>query len=209
MSGTDLGRMRIAIPVVAMTAVVIASNILVQYPFRPFGLEEYLTWGAFTYPVAFLITDLTVRLFGPISARRVVLVGFVFAVLLSIWLATPRIALASGLAFLTAQLIDVALFRRLVRFRWWLPPFVSSLLSSAIDTAIFFTVAFSCEPMVAGFIGLFGISEPCMPGFPWHTLAVCDYLVKVALAMLSVAPYGAILAWLRPDMLRSGAVGPR
>ena len=93
---------RLILPVVAMTLVVVASNILVQYPFEPFGLGDYLTWGAFTYPVAFLVTDLTNRRYGPRVARQLVIVGFALAVVLSIWLATPRIAMASGTAFRSA-----------------------------------------------------------------------------------------------------------
>src|SRR5690348_4663118 len=99
--------------VAAMAAVVVASNFLVQSPFEHFGLQDILTWGAFTYPLAFLVNDLTNRRYGPAAARKVVYVGFALAVVLSIWLATPRIAIASGSAFLVAQLIDVQVFNRL------------------------------------------------------------------------------------------------
>ena len=124
--------------ILAMAVLVTASNILVQYP-----VGDFLTWGAFTYPFAFLVTDLTNRRFGTAAARRVVYVGFALAVVLSIWLATPRIAIASGTAFLTAQLLDVAVFDRLRSGNWWRAPLASSTLGSALDTAIFFTLAFS------------------------------------------------------------------
>src|SRR5690606_19108996 len=114
------------IALAAMTLVVLASNILVQYPFTSFGLGDWLTWGAFTYPFSFLVTDLSNRRFGSRGARRIVYVGFLLAVILSVVLATPRIAIASGAAFLTAQLLDIRIFARLRDKAWWLPPFVSS-----------------------------------------------------------------------------------
>src|SRR5690606_30210798 len=107
------------VPFIAMmVAVIAASNYLVQFPFDHFGLGELLTWGAFTYPVAFFVNDLSNRRFGAAAARRVVLAGFLIAVVLSVWLATPRIALASGSAFLLAQLLDTAIFDRLRRSAW-------------------------------------------------------------------------------------------
>ncbi|NJO36862.1 MAG: hypothetical protein HC871_03585 [Rhizobiales bacterium] len=121
-----------------MVIVVTVSNIAVQYP-----INDWWTWGAFTYPVAFLVTDLTNRALGPGAARRVVYAGFALAVVLSIWLATPRIALASGTAFLAAQLLDIAIFDRLRRASWWRAPLVSSTLSSVLDTALFFSLAFA------------------------------------------------------------------
>ncbi|MFN3578133.1 MAG: queuosine precursor transporter, partial [Tabrizicola sp.] len=141
--------MRILIPgVLAMAAIVVASNILVQFP-----LGAFLTWGALTYPFAFLVTDLTNRLQGPAAARRVVLAGFAAGILCSFVgtqitgefgpLVTLRIALGSGLAFLFAQLLDVAVFDRLRQGSWWKAPLVSTLLSSTLDTALFFTIAFS------------------------------------------------------------------
>jgi len=133
--------------ILAMCAVVAASNYLVQFPVQAtlggINLADILTWGAFTYPVAFLVTDLTNRRFGANAARVVVVSGFVLAVALSIWLATPRIAIASGSAFLVAQLLDVAVFEKLRRSAWWKAPLVSSLLGSVIDTVLFFGVAFS------------------------------------------------------------------
>ena len=114
-----------------MTAVVVASNWLVQFP-----INDLLTWGAITYPFSFLITDLTTRLQGPERARRVVWIGFALAVLLSLWLATPRIALASGTAFLAGQLLDIQVFQRLRGGSWWRAPLVSSTLGSIVDTAL-------------------------------------------------------------------------
>src|SRR5690606_15787250 len=114
----------------AMTAVVVASNFLVQFPFSHFGLGEVLTWGAFTYPFAFLVTDLSNRRYGPGTARRVVIAGFTAAVVLSIWLATPRIAIASGSAFLLAQMLDVSIFDWLRRQAWWRAPLISTIIGS-------------------------------------------------------------------------------
>lgn len=160
----------IAYGVAAMVAVVAASNYLVQFP-----VNDWITWGAFTYPVAFFVTDLTNRRFGPAAARRVVIAGFVLAVILSIWLATPRIALASGSAFLVAQLLDVQIFNLLRQRTWWLPPFVSSLLASAVDTAMFFAIAFAGTEV------------------PWVTLGLGDYAVKLGLAVVMLLPYGGAL----------------
>lgn len=188
----------------AMTLVVLASNILVQYPFHHLGLGDYLTWGAFSYPFAFLVTDLSNRRFGPKGARRIVYAGFVLAVLLSIYLATPRIAIASGSAFLVAQLLDIQIFTRLRGHAWWMPPFVSSVISSGLDTAIFFSFTFYCG-IVPG-LGLtitdglaqVGIADECI-ALPWVNLAVADYMVKLALAALAIAPYGAILRLMRSE----------
>ncbi|KAA2237101.1 queuosine precursor transporter [Salinarimonas soli] len=187
----------------AMALVVLASNILVQYPVA--GLGDYLTWGAFSYPVAFLVTDLSNRRFGPAGARRVVYAGFVAAVALSIAFATPRIALASGAAFLSAQLLDIAIFQRLRHRAWWMPPFVSSVVSSALDTGIFFSLAFYCGPVggttISGALAAAGIADTCQ-ALPWVSLALADYAVKLALAALAIAPYGALLRVTRPAGLR-------
>jgi hypothetical protein len=165
-----------------MTFAVVASNVLVQYPFTPFGLADYLTWGAFTYPFAFLVTDLTNRRFGPAAARRVVYVGFGAAVLLSVILATPRIAVASGTAFLTAQLIDVAVFHRLRRHLWWTAPLVSSLIGSTVDTALFFSLAFAGSGV--GEASYWGVVLPV-----WVGWAVFDYLVKATHAVVMLGPF--------------------
>ncbi len=197
-----IGHRDFLIALAAMTLVVLSSNILVQYPFHHLGLGDYLTWGAFTYPFAFLVTDLSNRRFGPKGARRVVYVGFVLAVALSIYLATPRIAIASGAAFLSAQLLDIQIFTRLRRHAWWMPPFVSSVISSGLDTAIFFSFAFYCGALpgfgltITDMLGNAGIADECV-ALPWATLAISDYLVKLALAALSIAPYGAVLRLMR------------
>lgn len=189
---------QLVVPVGLMAAVVLASNILVQYPFTPWGLGDYLTWGAFSYPIAFLVTDVTNRTLGPQAARRAIYVGFVVAVALSAFLGTPRIALASGLAFLSAQLLDVALFQRLAGRAWWVPPFVSPVVASAVDTALFFTVAFSTAPAVTALLAVAGIHDAGAEGLPWTSWAVCDYLVKLGLAVLFLIPYRACVAWLLP-----------
>jgi queuosine precursor transporter len=199
---TRIDRRDFGIALAAMTLVVLASNILVQYPFGHLNLENYLTWGAFTYPFSFLITDLSNRRFGSAGARRVVYAGFVLAVLLSVALATPRIAIASGAAFLVAQLLDIRIFAKLRDRAWWLPPFVSSVISSALDTAIFFSVAFYCGPVpgvgitISDLLGAVGIADACV-ALPWTNLALADYGVKLLLAALSIAPYGAILMVMR------------
>lgn len=193
------------IGVAAMAAVVVASNILVQHLFG-----AWLTWGAFTYPVAFLVTDLTNRALGAGAARRVVFTGFAVGVLCSFVasrfqtefgdpLVTLRVALGSGLAFLSAQLLDVAVFDRLRAGAWWRAPLVSSLCGSALDTMIFFSVAFSAAFMFIApddpndwaraatpFLG-FG---PVLP--LWVSLAAADFAVKLALAALALAPFRAL-----------------
>ena len=133
--------------VLAMAVVVTASNYLVQFPVQAslgaINLADILTWGAFTYPVAFMVNDLTNRHFGPAAARVVVLVGFAIAVIWSIFLASPRIAIASGSAFLVAQLLDVSIFNELRRGKWWHAPLISSVLGAVIDTILFFGLAFA------------------------------------------------------------------
>lgn len=200
---TALDRRDFLIALTAMTLVVLASNILVQYPFTHWGLGDYLTWGAFSYPFSFLVTDLSNRRFGPQGARRVVYAGFVLAVFLSVILATPRIAIASGSAFLVAQLLDISIFARLRDKAWWLPPFVSSVISSALDTAIFFSFAFYCGALpglgltISSVLAQAGIADQCI-ALPWVNLAVADYGVKLALAAIAIAPYGAVLSLMRP-----------
>ncbi len=157
--------------VAAMVAIVASANYLVQFP-----VNDWLTWGALTYPVSYFVTDLTNRWYGAKRARRVVYVGFVLAVILSIWLASPRIALASGAAFLVSQLMDVAIFNRLRARPWWRAPLVSSVIGSLVDTALFFALAF------------FGTE------IAWVTLAAGDYAVKVAIALVMLGPYRMVLA---------------
>ncbi len=161
------------VPVAAMIVVVVASNLLVQYP-----INDWLTWGALTYPISFLVTDLTNRRFGPARTRRVVYVGFALAVVLSVVVAGPRIAAASGGAFLCAQLLDVAVFDRLRRMVWWRAPLVSSFLASAVDTALFFSLAFAGT------------------GLPWVTWGVGDFGVKVAMALGMLIPFRALMRYV-------------
>ncbi|CUA96820.1 VUT family protein [Pannonibacter indicus] len=199
----------IAIAVLAMAIVVVASNFLVQFPVEGtvggLLLADLLTWGAFTYPAAFLVTDLTNRRFGPAAARRVVYAGFVLAVLLSVVLATPRLAVASGSAFLIAQLLDVTLFNRLRRAAWWKAPLVSSVIGSVVDTLIFFSIAFS--PLFTGLLGyhddfavenapLFGIFAAELPR--WISWALGDLTVKLSVALFLLAPYRILFAFIRP-----------
>jgi hypothetical protein len=179
-------------------------------------LANILTWGAFTYPAAFLVTDLTNRHFGPGMARTVVLFGFAIAVVWSVFLATPRIAIASGLAFLFAQFLDVAIFNRLrAHPRWWRAPFLSSVVGSVLDTVLFWGVAFS-----AGFAfvdalfgtpdGSLGFATPLWdigPEVPlWVSLALGDFLIKMIVALALLAPYGA-LRRLVSDRMPTPAAG--
>lgn len=203
--------------ILAMAAIVVASNILVQF----LVLDGLLTWGAFTYPLAFLVTDVMNRVYGPGPARRVVLAGFVTGVICSLigsqimlqgdgygYAAVPlRIAVASGTAFLIAQLTDVAVFNR-VQGQWWRAPLVSTLVGSALDTALFFSIAFSAsvsfgavadsavswawEP--APFMTL-GAEAPL-----WVSLAFADWLVKLALALIALAPFRIIVTQVSPRM---------
>lgn len=194
--------------VIAMGAIVLASNILVQFLFG-----QWLTWGAFTYPFAFLVTDLTNRLQGAAAARRVVLAGFVVGVACSFIgaqivgefgpLVTMRVAVASGLAFLTAQLVDIAVFNRLRAGSWWRAPLVSTLFGASLDTAIFFTIAFSAsltflEP--ANDVSWAGEVLPLLgfgPFVPlWVSLATADWLVKLALALVALVPFRLIVGKL-------------
>lgn len=199
--------MRILIPgILAMAVVVTASNILVQFP-----LGMYLTWGALTYPFAFLVTDLTNRLAGARVARQVVLAGFAVGVICSFIgtqvmgefgpLVTFRIALGSGLAFLAAQLLDIVIFNRLRVGAWWRAPLVSTFVSSSLDTAIFFSIAFSAALTViepgndvswatgAGPLLGFGPEVPF-----WVSLAAADWMVKLLLAVLALLPFRLAVA---------------
>lgn len=191
----------------AMCAAVAASNILVQYPFEYLGLNEVLTWGAFTYPFAFLVNDLTNRRFGPLAARRTVYVGFVLGVVLSIWLAIPRIAIASGSAFLCAQLLDITVFDRLRRKTWWKAPFAGAMLGSIFDTVLFFSIAFAANfAWIDKITGMpdSSLAEPAAflgIGVPlWTSLAFGDFFVKVVMGTLMLIPYGAVLAIFAPTL---------
>ena len=215
---------RFLVAVAAMVAVVAASDFLVQFPVEVrlggIDLADLLTWGAFTYPVAFLVTDLTNRHLGPGRARLVVVCGFAVAVVLSVWLATPRIAIASGTAFLVAQLLDVSIFHRLRHGAWWQPPLVSSLVSSALDTLIFFSLAFATpfgvlDTMLGRADGSLALPVPLLGVGPevelWMSLGAGDFLVKLAMAGLMLAPYGAArsaTAYYSSRSLRANARAP-
>jgi uncharacterized PurR-regulated membrane protein YhhQ (DUF165 family) len=202
---------RFSVAVLAMVVVVTASNILVQYPVQfdlgPAHLGDILTWGAFTYPFAFLVSDLTNRHDGPNRARLVVLAGFVVGLALSFWLSTPRIAIASGSAFLIGQLLDIAVFQRLRNRYWLIPPLSASLFGSLLDTAIFFTLAFA--PAFAVIDLGFGMADGSL-GFPapwlgigaevplWLSLASGDFAVKFLAALLLLAPYRVLMGRIMP-----------
>ena len=196
--------------VIAMAAIVVASNILVQFLFG-----QWLTWGAFTYPLAFLVTDVMNRVYGEKPARMVVLCGFVVGVICSLIgtqiigefgpLVTLRIAIASGSAFLVAQLLDVSIFSALRGGQWWRAPLVSTLVGSAVDTILFFTIAFSAaltwiEP--ANDVSWAGEPLPLLgvgPVVPlWVSLAFADWLVKLSLALIALIPFRLIVRRLQP-----------
>ena len=194
--------------ILAMAAIVVASNILVQFLFG-----DWLTWGAFTYPLAFLVTDVMNRVYGVAAARRVVIAGFAVGVVCSLIgtqiqgefgpLVTLRVAIGSGLAFLVAQLTDVFVFNRLRAGAWWRAPLVSTLFGASLDTAIFFTIAFSAalsfiEPgndtsWATGAVPLLGVG-PMLP--LWVSLAVADWGVKLALAVIALAPFRVVVSKL-------------
>jgi hypothetical protein len=207
---TALDRRDFMIALAAMTIVVLSSNILVQYPFEAWGLQDYFTWGAFTYPFSFLVTELANRRFGPAGARRIVYVGFILAVVLSVILATPRIAIASGSAFLAAQLLDIGIFSRLRNKAWWLPPFASSTISAAVDTTVFFSFAFYCGVVpgtgltIDQILAQAGIADQCL-SLPWVTLGLADYSVKLALSVFSILPYGVVLRLMSPALTQRTA----
>jgi hypothetical protein len=169
------------LPMLAMGLVILAANILVQYPINAsvgtIDLAQWLTYGAISYPIAFLVTDATNRLFGAGAARRVVYVGFAVGVVLSLIFAPTRIAIASGTAFLVAQLLDVYVFDRLRQLAWWKAPLISSLLGSAVDTALFFSIAFAATPV------------------PWVSLGLGDFLVKLAMATLLLPAFRAVVVF--------------
>jgi len=198
--------------ILAMAAIVVASNILVQFLFG-----NWLTWGAFTYPLAFLVTDIMNRVYGAGPARRVVLAGFVVGVICSLIgtqimlqgdgfeypAVTLRIAIGSGTAFLVAQLLDVAIFDNLRGGRWWRAPLVSTIVGSSLDTALFFTIAFSAslsmiEP--ANDVSWAGEVLPLLGAGPeaplWVSLAVADWMVKLTLALIALVPFRLIVSAL-------------
>lgn len=191
-----------------MAAIVVASNILVQFLYG-----QWLTWGAFTYPFAFLVTDVMNRVYGQAAARRVVLAGFGVGLICSLVgtqimgefgpLVTIRIAIGSGLAFLVAQSLDVAIFSALRQGKWWRAPLASTLIGSTVDTVLFFSIAFSSSlsfihlgtdvSWASETLPLLGIG-PMAP--LWVSLAVADWSVKLGLALIALAPFRMITARL-------------
>ena len=157
-----------------MAIVVVSSNYLVQFP-----VNSWLTWGAFTFPIAFLVTDLTNRAVGAQAARRVAYAGFAIAVVVSLGLAPWRIALASGTAFIVGQLLDITAFSRLRTLAWWKAPLIGSLVASVVDTGLFFFLAFYGS------------------GMDWFLLAAGDLAIKCLMAALLLAPYKLMLPYLQ------------
>ena len=169
-----------------MGAVVLASNYLVQFPIKYYGLEEILTYGAFSYPIAFLITDLANRSFGKIVARKIVYIGFAIGISFTILFSTNftdlisiRIAIGSGTAFLVAQLLDVQIFDKLRKKEWFVAPLTSSLIGSTIDTFLFFSISFYAT------------------GIPWVTLSLGDLAVKIFVALVMLIPFRLLLGTLK------------
>ena len=169
-----------------MGVVVLFSNYLVQFPIKYYGLEEILTYGAFSYPVAFLITDLANRSYGKIRARKIVYIGFVIGIVFTLFFSTNfedlisvRIAIGSGVAFLVAQLLDVQIFDQLRKKKWFVAPLTSSFIGSTVDTFLFFSISF------------YGT------GIPWITLSLGDLLIKMFVAMIMLIPFRLLLGTLK------------
>jgi len=165
-----------------MGLVVLASNYLVQFPFKYYGLEKILTYGAFSYPIAFLITDLANRSYGKIVARKIVYIGFTIGISFTLLFSTNfgdlisiRIAVGSGTAFIVAQLLDVQIFDQLRKKKWFIAPLTSSLIGSTIDTFLFFSISFYAT------------------GISWFTLSLGDLAVKVFVALLMLIPFRILL----------------
>ena len=170
-----------------MGVVVLSSNYLVQFPVNYYGLNEILTYGAFSYPIAFLITDLANRAYGKRVARKIVYFGFVLGIGFTVLFSTDfadfisiRIAIGSGVAFLTAQLLDVQIFDRLRKKEWFVAPLTSSMIGSTIDTFLFFSISF------------YGT------GVPWVTLSLGDLIVKVMVALIMLIPFRLLLKTFKP-----------
>ena len=170
-----------------MGSIVLASNYLVQFPVQYYGLDEILTYGAFSYPIAFLITDLTNRSFGKIVARKIVYIGFIIGVSFTVLFSTDfaelisiRIAIGSGTAFLIAQLLDVQIFDKLRKRDWFIAPLISSIVGSTVDTFLFFSISFYAT------------------GVPWITLAIGDLAVKIIVALTMLIPFRFLLKTFKP-----------
>ena len=169
-----------------MGVIVLASNYLVQFPVKYYGLEEILTYGAFSYPIAFLITDLANRSYGKVIARKIVYIGFIIGIVFTLFfsinfadLISVRIAIGSGTAFLVAQLLDVQIFDQLRKKKWFVAPLTSSLIGSTIDTFLFFSISFYAT------------------GIPWVTLSLGDLAVKVLVALLMLIPFRLLLGTIK------------
>ena len=165
-----------------MGTVVVVSNYLVQFPIQKFGLSEILTYGAFSYPITFLITDLANRAYGKIVARKVVYIGFIIGIFLTFFVSTNfndiisvRIAIGSGVAFFVAQNLDIQIFDRLRKKRWFIAPLASSILGSITDTFLFFSIAFYST------------------GVPWITLAIGDLAVKLLITLVMLIPFRILI----------------
>ena len=165
-----------------MGLVVLASNYLVQFPVNYYGLQDILTYGAFSYPVAFLITDLANRSYGKLVARKIVYIGFIIGISFTLFFSTNfsdlisiRIAFGSGIAFIVAQLLDVQIFDQLRRKKWFIAPLTSSLAGSTIDTFLFFSISFYAT------------------GIPWFTLALGDLTVKILVALVMLIPFRLLI----------------
>ena len=170
-----------------MGLVVLSSNYLVQFPIQYYGLQEILTYGAFSYPIAFLITDLANRSFGKLVARKIVYIGFTIGILFTLIFSTNfadlisvRIAIGSGTAFIIAQLLDVQIFDQLRKKKWFIAPLASSLIGSTVDTFLFFSISF------------YGT------GIPWITLSLGDLVVKIFVALVMLIPFRLLLGTLKP-----------
>jgi hypothetical protein len=169
-----------------MGVVVLTSNYLVQFPINYYGLEEILTYGAFSYPVAFLITDLANRSYGKIVARKIVYIGFIIGIVFTLFFSTNfadlisvRIAIGSGTAFMVAQLLDVQIFDYLRKKKWFVAPLTSSLIGSTVDTFLFFSISFYAT------------------GIPWVTLSLGDLAVKIFVALAMLIPFRLLLGTLK------------
>ena len=165
-----------------MGVVVVISNYLVQFPVQLFGLQDILTYGAFSYPITFLITDLANRAYGKIVARKIVYIGFLIGILLTLFISTNfkdiisiRIAIGSGTAFIVAQLIDVQVFDKLRKRKWFIAPLTSSFIGSTVDTFLFFSISFYAT------------------GIPWLTLSLGDLAVKILVALLMLIPFRLLI----------------
>ena len=169
-----------------MGVVVLSSNYLVQFPIKYYGLEEILTYGAFSYPIAFLITDLANRSYGKMIARKIVYIGFAIGISFTLLFSTNfadlisvRIAIGSGTAFLIAQLLDVQIFDQLRKKKWFVAPLTSSFIGSTVDTFLFFSISFYAT------------------GIPWFTLSLGDLAVKIFVALVMLIPFRLLLGTLK------------